>query len=143
MKIESGHIKEWLNAGRFMVVSANVAALLVARLESLRWSPSGTGLDWVSVNNTEANFEKLKNDEILDWIQTTAFKDDTHLIFLFDPGEPCIACDLQSGILMVDQVFWKAPGRRFIFGAKLDGTLQPEFNHIAEYNGSNLLVAMA
>lgn len=142
MQIANEHIQAWLKSGKAQLVPINIASEFDAHLRVLPWNVSGSGLDWTQIGNTRANLAELSAIQLVEWLHATAFKDDSHLVFWFGPNEPCIACESHSAILEIDHAFWKMPGRCYLFGAKLDGVLHPEFAHIAEYDGADLLIAM-
>jgi hypothetical protein len=67
---------------------------------------------------------------------------DPLLIFWYVADQPCIACDPEFAITNIDQAFWKAPGKRYIFGARISGGhIEPVMPHFAEYDGADVLIA--
>jgi len=64
------------------------------------------------------------------------------VIFLYFADQPCIACETKFAITNFDQAFWKAPGKRYVFGASVrDGLIEPIMSHFAEYDGGDTITA--
>jgi hypothetical protein len=54
-----------------------------------------------------------------------------------------LACRSEFAATHLDEAFWKAPGRRYLFGASMVGDqIKPNFQHIAEYNGADRLTVV-
>lgn len=84
----------------------------------------------------------LTESQRLDWLRTTLMGNDPLLVFWYVFDQPCIACDAKFAISNIDHAFWKAPGKRYVFGAHVrDGLIEPVMSHFAEYDGADTLTA--
>lgn len=131
MYLESAVIKNFLNSGIANLTPAIFTHEISRFLESLPWSVSGAGLDWDKIPSKYFSIEDIYNS-----VSQTVFRDDCALVFFFSSSESCIACDPEFGMKHVDEIFWQAPGYRYVFGASIeDGELKLNLEHFAEYDG--------
>lgn len=142
MYIASEHIEQWLRAGRAKVVPVAVATQLGAYLDQLPWLHGESGLDWSQLRGKQAVLSTLTELQQFDWLRSTLMGNDPFLVFWYVADQPCIACDAEFAISNIDQAFWKAPGKRYVFGARVrDGRIEPVMSHFAEYDGADTLTA--
>jgi hypothetical protein len=142
MHISNEHIQEWIRSGRATVMPSDAGAGFGTFLNTLPWSAGGSRLDWAMIDGVEANLSVLTGAQLVAWLRSTSLGGDPYLVFWFAPDEACIACKSDFAITNIDQAFWKAPGIRYLFGASFDqGAFCPAFNHFAEYDGADSLVA--
>jgi|APAra7269096870_1048528.scaffolds.fasta_scaffold08991_1 hypothetical protein len=140
MYIASEHIQQWVRTGEAKVVSDAVASQLGEYLDHLPWLPSGNGLDWGVMKGNQADLSTLTEEQQFDWLRTTPMGGDPFLVFLYVADQPCIVCDMKFAISNIDQAFWKAPGKRYVFGASLrNGVIEPVMPHFAEYDQTGIL----
>lgn len=143
MYIAREHIEQWLRTGEAKVVPATVATQLGAYLNQLPWLLGGGGLDWSQMKGSKVDLSMLTESQQLDWLRTTLIGNDPLLVFWYVADQPCIACDAEFAISNVDRAFWKAPGKRYVFGARIrDGVIEPVVSHFAEYDGADTLTAV-
>jgi hypothetical protein len=137
MYIEQPHIKVWLERGYAKRISTDVATSFGDYLNSLPWGLSGTQLNWLAL----PPHKTLKLDALLtsanrDWDATKMGQNEC-VVFWFAPGQPCIACSSHFAMSRIDEAYWKAPGRRYMFAGSFSGEIfSPIFENFAEYDGS-------
>lgn len=142
MYISSEHIQQWIKTGTAFVVSTEIAAELGEYLNQLPWLPGGSGLDWGQIPGIRADLSTLSECEQIDWLKSTPLGGDPLWVFWYVDNEPGIACDRIFAIQNLDQAFWKAPGKRYIVGAVMNGNdvIEPVREHFAEYDGADTLI---
>jgi hypothetical protein len=142
MHIASEHIQEWIRTGKGLVVPVEIAIRFGQYLNGLPWLASGTGLDWSRIKGKKVMLCTLNEGQRASWLASIPIGGDPYLAFWYEPDEPCVACESAFAFSNFDQAFWKAPGRRYVFGGSIrDGTFEPNFIHFAEYDGADILVA--
>lgn len=142
MYVLSKHIQQWLQAGTARTLPTEVAAQLGDHLNRLPWLPGGGGLDWSQLAGNRLDLSALTPENLDDWLRSTVMGGHSRLVFFYVDDQPCMACEIEFGIANIDQAFWHAPGKRYVFGADLDaGFVRPAAAHFAEYDGGASLVA--
>jgi hypothetical protein len=142
MKIARNHINDWIKSGKAVPAPASLSERFAQYLESLPWGFGGMGLDWSRIAGIEANLAVQSHEDLLQWLRLTALAKDDCVVFCFGRSEPCLVCDIKFGIGNVDAAFWGVPGRRYLFGANWrEGNLESFFEHFAEYDGMEKLMA--
>jgi hypothetical protein len=140
--VDQAHLRKLCRSGKATVVPASTMAGFADVIEALPWSPAGTGLDWGRIDGSELELSGLDRARLKAWLSSVALGRDTHVVFWLGTGQPCIACLQEFGIVNLDQVLWRLPGRRYLCGASLQqGEFAPEFTHFAEYDGADWLRA--
>jgi len=142
MRIEAKHLQQWIQEGVAFALPSRITNVLIGHLEKkLPWSPTGTRLDWDTINGTELNLSQLSEGNGAAWLSSTSLRDDAYLIFVLGRNEPCFACKTELGIASVDYIFSGLPGIHYLFGGDgCDGSIQPRLDHFAEYDGMYRLV---
>lgn len=141
MYIEEPHIKKLIASEEVVVISEQVGINFEKSISQMPWNLIGTGLDWGRLRGVEFKYTNDSVLQLLEWLRRTSLRADSHLIFFFDPGDPVIAAPISFGVKIIDQVFWKKPGRRHMFGADMSENFKPKFTHIIEYDGADRLTA--
>ncbi|CAJ0705284.1 hypothetical protein LMG19089_03801 [Ralstonia edaphis] len=142
MYVLSKHIQQWLQAGTARTLPTEVAAQLGDHLNRLPWLPGGGGLDWSQLAGNRLDLSALTDEKLDHWLCSTVMGGHSHLIFFYADNQACIACEIEFGMANIDQAFWGAPGKRYVFGATLEaGRILPAASHFAEYDGAGTLVA--
>ena len=142
MQIESGNIRNWVDSGYAKIVPEEVAFQFGNYLNGLPWLPSGTGIDWGHLPHEIVDVSVATEMQRIDWLASTLLRDDPYLVFWYGPNEPCIACLSRFAVVNIETAFWRAPGRRYLFGASMyNNSLNPHFSGFAEYDGGDILRA--
>ncbi|MET3444714.1 hypothetical protein [Ralstonia sp. 1138] len=142
MYITSTHVQQWLHTGKAKTLPVEVAAQLGDHLNRLPWFPGGGGLDWNQLAGNRLDLSTLTEEKLDDWLRSTVMGGHSHLVFFYADNQPCIACDVEFGMANIDEAFWGAPGKRYVFGATLEaGRILPAASHFAEFDGAGTLVA--
>lgn len=139
--IEAKHIQRWIGDGSAVPVPVDVSKTLGEYLEELPWSQSGTGLDWEVLVGRRLDLSRLNSQRQL--LRSTFFEADPFVIFWYGCHEPGIACRAASAIDRIDEAFWGAPGKRYLFGGEVRGaSITPVLAHFAEYDGASVIIAV-
>lgn len=142
MHITTSHIQQWLHTGKAETLPAEVSAQLGPHLSRLPWLPGGTGLDWSQLAGNRLDLSTLTAEKQDGWLRNTVMGGHSHLVFFYSDDQPCIACEIEFGMANIDQAFWSAPGKRYVFGATLEaGRILPAASHFAEFDGADTLMA--
>ena len=113
---------------------------LEIELNKLLWL--GSSIDWNALPNHRAiNQAGLSSQQLLEAIvQTTHFADYAYAVVFYSSKEPLLFGQRDDVLLNLDQIFWKAPGTRFVFAAeKQADVVLPEASTFLEYSGGDLL----
>ena len=140
MRVASEHIQAWIRTGKGFVLPVEIAGRFGQYLDGLPWC--GTGLDWSRITGKKLVLGTLNEEQMAAWLASVPIGRDPYLVFMYAPDEPCLACESAFAFANIDQAFWKAPGKRYMFGRSIhDGIFEPNFAHFAEYDGADTFVA--
>jgi len=140
MHIESDHIRGWIESGEAIFVAREISFEFGRYLSEQLWMPSGMGIDWGGNQAREINISAATARQKIDWLKSTCLRNEPYLVFWYGPDEPCIACRSDFAIINIDYAFWRAPGKRYLFGSRMgEGGIQPSFFNFAEYDGAEVL----
>lgn len=142
MYIASEHIQEWIRTGKALVVPVKISTQFGQYLNGLPWLANGGGLDWSRIRGSECALTTMDELQRTSWLISTPMGRDQCLAFWYSQNEACIACESVFALSNLDHAFWKAPGKRYLFGGSIiDGKFEPIFCHFAEYDGADTLIA--
>ncbi|UOF16275.1 hypothetical protein IEQ11_06405 [Lysobacter capsici] len=134
------HLQEWINLGHALIVPIEIADQLKAKLENLPWNTAGSGIDWKDIPHKKIKLSEAQEAREYNFLEGTKLELNQLIIFLFGKNDPCLACGLKFGIENIDYAYWKAPGKRYFFGANFDqDRIFPELDSLNEYDGSDTL----
>ena len=131
------HLADDFNEGRLELGSPEFAQQLDANLSNWPWSP--TGIDWSAVGSFgKADLNEFRENGIgPDFLADSGFGYCPFAVALLTPNEPPIIGTPAGLIGCLDEVFWKYPGKRFVFGCTKQGVgfvFVPQV--MAEYDGT-------
>lgn len=142
MHIGKKHIQEWIRAGHAIVVAEDIAAQFGRHLDELPWLASGSGLDWTRLKGRMVDLSKLDVSHLGNWLTSVPVGEAPYIVFWYSSYEPGVACERSFAVSHLNEAFWMAPGKRYVFGAHmLEKELIPSYDRFAEYDGMNTLVA--
>jgi len=134
------HLQRLVIMGAATILSAETSQALCKHLESLPWAAGR--LDWSRLPVRAVDLSITPAIKLKASLAASLIGQDSHVVFLFGPGEPSLACSAAFAFLHLDTVFWKAPGPRYLFGASVQSsTVTPAAAHWAEYDGAHTLRA--
>lgn len=139
--LDAPHIKELLVSHKLIVLPGDITQDLARSLNLLPWLVSGTRLDWerFSTSSSEYSFN-TRSDDLRTWVKKVKAGKYPCLVALYSPSEG-IYGKIDDVLDNFDIIFWKAPGPRYLFGAKVeDGTVSPDVEAVLEYDGSDCLI---
>jgi hypothetical protein len=132
------HLLPLIENGGFSLLSNAVSRQLEEHLLTLRWV--GQHIDFghiktsteISVSDFGIAIEQLKK---------TAFGGHAFALAFFSAEDSVVAGPFDLMIRNMDEIFWKTPGTRFVFGSDKRGDEWiPAFDDFAEYNGDGSLI---
>ncbi len=141
--INADHIRAFIEDGNVGILDATISAEAERHLEQsfpLRcWS---TIIDWDKIPSTTLEWNKVSDEEAVDWAMTTTIGRNAFGLLLFDPKQPCLIGPLEYMVRHLDELVWKAPGCRILFGVDRDRNGRIRFGDgIIEFNGKGELFA--
>ncbi len=139
--IDAEHISKLVSESVVVPRDPTVAALAEAHLHKnfpLRdWS---TIVDWPKLPSSMLDWVNASDDEAIQWALSTAAGQHPKALLLYSGDQPCLVGDFEAMIRHLDELVWKAPGSRIVFGVDEaeDGTLVFT-NGLIEFNGKGEL----
>lgn len=144
MYIESEHIKKMINDGKATVVDGSIVKEFFDYIQNLKWTESGTMLDFDAFSHKKINLSIIDEVDLEDELKGTLLNKNKKIIFSYSEDQCGVICDLIFGLRNIDYFYWKAPGARFMFGGEMiGGKVVPYYEHIAMYDGAELLYIQA
>lgn len=138
------HLKELIHSGAAGLVDAQLCFGFESHIRGLPWL--GSGLDWSSLmppSTLSLNLSNASDQQVMSWIQTTRIGCNSHLVAFFGGEQPGIVLDAVRALKELDVLYWKAPGRQFMFGARPAGLVwQPAYDDFLEYDGADTVTAL-
>lgn len=120
MYIGQTHLREWVQAGRATIVTAEVAQEFADYIESLPWLIAGTYPAWDRIPHATFRWDGLEDDEVAARATNAKVARHGHLLALYTLGEPALLVRYEDGIRNIDELYWRAPGPRYMCGADWD-----------------------
>ncbi len=141
--VHDEHLQELIRAGVASLAPASVCDEFGTFLATLPWL--GAGLDWSKLPGAcSLSLTDLKTEAGDHWIRRTRAGRQPYLIAFFSEGQPGLAVATTEALRYLDEIFWKAPGGRFMFGARRhDGQWLPRFEDFLEYDGADTVTSVA
>lgn len=100
-------------------------------------------VDWESIPSNHFRWAEATDDETMAWVGKTAAGHCLFGLLYFNSEQPCLLGSLEFLIKHLDELVWKAPGNRLLFGAEQESDggilIKPgviEFNGRGELRGS-------
>jgi len=114
--VNDEHIAAMIDAGSIELAGADIVAVCEQCLGGLPWL--GTGIDWRRFGSfSSVNLSGLRPDDFLKWMLTTSLGSTPHVVVFYAPAQPGLACPIGVLAENFDAIFWKAPGRRYLFSS--------------------------
>ncbi|MFN9540905.1 MAG: hypothetical protein ACK6A8_16870, partial [Planctomycetota bacterium] len=143
--VNAEHIRAFINAGDVEILDSTVSTAAERHLEqSFPLRSYATIIDWDKIPSAMLEWNTVSDEEALNWAMTTTIGENTFGLLLYDPYQPCLIGPLDFMLRHLDELVWKAPGCRFLFGVERDEVGRIIFgNGIVEFNGKGELFATA
>ncbi|MDR5818792.1 hypothetical protein QCE62_34770 [Caballeronia sp. LZ033] len=145
--IDYPHLTVWIGCGA-SILPAGDSNAFDDYLSSLEWGSDG-GLS-EKYKFLENNLSDFESDGLFDsiaavkWLDGSKVGRDSHIVFWYVRGQPGLICDKEFAIKNVDVAYWKAPGKRFMFGATfVEGKFKLSFDDFLIYSGADKISALA
>jgi hypothetical protein len=140
MYVNAPHIQEFVVAGDVYIVGAHVARQFSDFLDTLPWGVSRQQVDWDLIAHHEIDLDVVSEDELVAVVRSTRIGEYERLLFLYAPDEPAAHCALDFGLRHFDQLYWLAPGPRYMCGASVGGgAAVPVFDTLIDFDGASRL----
>ena len=141
--VDAKHIRAFIEIGQMESLDSTTSKDAERHLERsfpLRnWS---TIIDWDKVPSTTLEWNKVSDDEAVAWAMSTTIGQCSYGLLLYDPEQPCLIGGLETMVRNLDELVWKAPGCRILFGVDRDESGKVVFGRGAiEFNGKGELFA--
>lgn len=143
--VNAEHIRAFLNAGNLEILDSTVSTAAERHLEqSFPLRRFSTIIDWDKIPSAMLDWNTVADEDAVNWAMTTTIGGNTFGLLLFDPNQPCLIGPLDFMLRHLDELVWKAPGCRILFGVERDESGRVHFgNGIVEFNGKRELFATA
>jgi hypothetical protein len=143
--VDDPHIQQFVRAGKVDLLDINIAKAADEFLD--RYFPmqpisTTTIIDWKSLPSTMLPWNNVSDDEAYQWAKSTIAGQSTHGLLLFAADQPCIIGEFEFMIKNLDELVWKAPGPRVLYGVYRSDNCTVRFTRgIIEFNGKGELFA--
>ena len=137
--INDEHVRKLMLEGNLDKYPATVSAKAEEYLkQSFPWNTRTTTwiLNWDAIPSKRLRWSEATDDETMKWVMDTAAGRCSLGLLLYTAEQPCLVGDFEFLVRHLDELVWKAPGNRLLFGVdrSLDGELV--FEHgVIELNG--------
>lgn len=144
--IEYPHLKDWIDRDA-SILSISDSNKFDDYLSSLEWRMDG-GLS-ESYEFIDAKLSDFDLGDFFDlaaaikWLNKSRVRKDSHIVFWYMRGQPGLVCKKEFAIGNIDVAYWKAPGKRFMFGARIvGGKFDFIFDDFLIYSGADNISAL-
>lgn len=133
-------VESWVAKNVAIIVPDRISNQFDLFLNNLPWNIAKTGIDWTKVGAREFVLRNKSDEEIVDFLAVSRLGLHSHLAFWYNRENIAVACPIDFAFRNIDTAFWKAPGRRYMFGVDISGDVFIEnFDHFAEYDGADTI----
>ena len=142
--VDDDHIRQVISDGGISTLDQKVSSLaeqhLLTSFPVRNWS---TIVDWNKVpSRTTLHWNQASDAETVDWAKSTLAAKNAFVVLLFTAQQPCLYGSIDLMIQKLDELIWKAPGSRLLFGVECTGQGEFVFGPgIIEYDGRGNLIA--
>jgi hypothetical protein len=134
------HMKDGFSRGEMMFVPEDAVVEFFDWLALQDWNRVGTTLNWEKINHRRIRISASMPFQGVSTIGDSYIGGDSHAIATFGRGYGAVCTPLSFAFEMLKSIYWKAPGRHFLYGASLvEGRLKSNFQHLAEYDGADTI----
>jgi len=140
---DAEHIQEFIASGKVECLASDISEAAERHLElSFPFRKSSTIIDWDSLPSSKLHWNTVSDDETAVWAASTLAGQCSYALLLFSPTQPCLLGTFDFMIRNLDELVWKAPGNRILFGVNRNDFGEVKFsNGIIEFNGKGELFA--
>jgi hypothetical protein len=141
--VDDDHIRAFLANGKVERLDSQTSFEAKRHLENTvplrNWS---TIIDWNQVPSTVLNWMNTSDDEALVWGRNTIAGQCPLGLLLYASDQPCLVGSLEFMLTHLDELVWKAPGCRILFGVNRDESGRILFGDgLIEFDGKCKLIA--
>jgi hypothetical protein len=137
------HIQNLIESQRIERLDSSFAKAAEAHLiRSFPMSSGSTILDWDRIPSRVLSWNTVTDDGAAAWTADTIAGHCTFGLLLFASNQPCLIGPFEFMIRNLDELVWKAPGCRILFGVERNRVGDIEFTRgVVEFNGRGELFA--
>jgi hypothetical protein len=133
MYVEAEHIRRWVADHGARVLTVGPSRMFTLQLEGMPWTTAGNGLNWPALPSLTVDLDHPRAREE---ISTSRIARHEWIYLLFAPDEPGVLAPFDEAVTGLDELYWMAPGPRYVCGADLvDGKVRLAAEDLAEYDG--------
>jgi hypothetical protein len=140
MYIEADHLKSFLANGSTFRASTRICQEFGEYLNTLEWQPGGAAIDWSEIPHRVIDLPGKSEEDVLMEVWRSRAARHAYLLLLYSPDEPGLLSQFTFGMRNFDELYWRAPGVRYMCGADVtpEGVI-PFFPDLVEFNGGDRL----
>lgn len=140
---ESEHIQEFIRLGKVEMCELPISQAAHRYLkDEFALRNSNTIVDWGKVIGAVLRWNSVSDEQIYTWASNSIAGECDHGLLLFAENQPCLVGPFQFMIRNFDELVWKAPGNRILFGVNKDESGKVGFTKgIIEFDGKDNLYA--
>ena len=143
--VDAEHIQDFLSRGDMECLGSEVSASAFNHLSQshpLHSKSTTTVIDWELIESTSIAWNCLSDDETAEWAKTTLAGICPFGLLAYNPTQPCLIGSLDFMVRNLDELVWKAPGCRLLFGVDRTDDGRVTFGRgVIEYDGKEHLYA--
>lgn len=141
---DAEHIMRMITSGSVVALPAAVSA--EAEQHLIRCFPVHSQVTtsivrWDEVPSSVLRWSSVNDDDAVRWAASTLAGEHTYGLMFFSSDQPCVLGKFDFMIRHLDELVWRAPGNRLLFGVEVGGDGKIVFSDgIIEFNGRGDLV---
>jgi hypothetical protein len=133
MHVEADHVQKWVTAHAGRVLPVGQSRMFTMQLEGMPWNSAGNRLNWPALPSRTV---ALGRPELRAEMSTSRLGRHDWVFLLYAPDEPGVLGPLADALDALDELYWMAPGPRYLCGADLvDDKVRLAVEDLAEYDG--------
>lgn len=140
--VDAEHIQKLIESNEMVCLDSNVSQLAERHLkQSFPLGIAGTIVDWTRVPCTMLKWNTVSDDDTVRWASATMAGKCSFGLLFFTSSQPCLIGPFDLMLKNLDELVWKAPGCRILFGVERNGGIVLFTRGIIEFNGRGELFA--
>jgi len=138
---DAEHIRQFVLDGAVTPFPPGISRLASVHLENLFPLRLATSIvNWDAIENTSLEWSTATDDEAVNWSASTLAGQCNFGLLLYSPSEPCLVGKFKFMIRHLDELVWKSPGCRLLFGVDVLADEEIRFTSgLIEFDGKSTL----
>ncbi len=135
------HLAQLIDAGLLFVISGPIVVAMDDELMKMPWAPSR--IRWALVPGAKVIPLSKDEKETLRLLRETNFGPHNYAVAFFSREDVAVGGRIEHIIENIDEIFWRAPGVRYVFGAEINqGELAVALADFVEYDSVGTLTGI-